>query len=275
MRSHRTQLPLLILAFAALLLLAACGGQTAATVAPGSTEAPPATAAPAATAATATQAPATTAPEPTAAPTTAPKPAATTPPTTAPEPTLPPAPTAAAAGGGTLDEVMSAARAQMTQKGYRTRILSESAGTKTEMSVEFVAPDRYHIVSPATEMIIIADKTYMKQGNTWTQMPMDMGAMLKQFQDPAFMMESTGLVMSNVSYKGVEEVDGVPADLYEYDSTITLQETPYSSHTQLWVSKETGLPLKSANTSELAGVKSVATTLYEYPTDLTIEAPIK
>lgn len=271
MKSHRIQLPLLCLAFVALLLLAACGGgQTAATVAPGSTEAPAAADSPT------TQAPATTAPEPTAAPTIAPAPTATTPPTTAPEPTQPPAPTAApAAGGRTLDVVMAAARAQLTQKGYRSRILSESAGTKTEMSVEFVAPDRYHIVSPATEMIVIADKTYMKQGDTWTQIPMDMGAMLKQFQDPAFMMESTGFVMNNAGYKGVEDVDGVAADFYEYDSTITLQGTTYSSRTQLWVSKETGLPLKSVITSELAGVQSVTTTLYEYPTDLKIEAPIK
>ena len=168
MKSHRIQLPLLVFAFVALFLLAACGGgQTAATVAPASTEGPRSGCA-------ATQPPATTAPEPTAAPTTAPAPTATTPPTTAPEPTQPPAPTAApAAGGRTLDEVMAAARAQLTQKGYRSRILLEASGTKTEMSVEFVAPDRYHIVSPATEMIIIADKTYMNQEGTWTKIPMD------------------------------------------------------------------------------------------------------
>ena len=271
MKSRRIQLPLLLLAFVALLLLAACGGQ-AATVAPGATAAP-ATQAPAVAA---TQSPATTAPEPTAAPTAAPAPTATTPPTTAPEPTQPPAPTAApAAGGDNLDEVMAAARAQLTQKGYRSRILSEASGTKTEMSVEFVAPDRYHIVSPATEMIVIADKTYMNQAGTWTKIPMDMSAMLKQFQDPAFVMESTGFKMSNAAYKGVEDVDGVAADLYEYDSTFTIQGMTDTSHTQLWISKGTGLPLKSVNTSELAGVKSVATSLYEYPADLKIEAPIK
>ena len=254
MKSHRIQLSMLVFVFGTLLLLAACGGgQTDSTVAP------------AATVAAATQAPATTAPEPTA----------TTPPTTAPEPTLPPAPTAApAAGGDTLDEVMAAARAQMTQKGYRGRILSESAGTTTEMSIEYVAPDRYHVISPATEMIIIADKTYMKQGDTWMQIPMNMGAMLKQFQDPAFMMEETGFTMSNAGYKGVEDVDGVAADLYEYDSTISISGTPDTSHTQLWVSTVTGLPLKSVSTSELAGVESVTTSLYEYPTDLTIDAPL-
>lgn len=267
MNSRRTHLSLLVLALATLLLLAACGGgQTEATAATAATEAP------------ATQAPATTAPEPTATtpPTTAPEPTATTPPTTAPEPTLPPAPTAAAvAGGGMLDEVMAAARAQMTQRGYRARILSESAGTTTEIGIEYVAPDRYHVISPATEMIIIADKTYMKQGDTWMQVPMNMGAMLKQFQDPAFMMEETGFSMSNAGYKGVEDVDGVAADLYEYDSTINISGTPDTSHTKLWVSKATGLPLKSVNTSELEGVQSIATSTYEYPADLTIEAPIE
>ena len=71
--------------------------------------------------------------------------------------------------------------------------------------------------------------------------------------------------MSNAAYKGVEDVDGVAADLYEYDSTLTIQGMTDTSHTQLWISKATGLPLKSVNSSELAGVKSVATSLYEYP----------
>jgi hypothetical protein len=276
MKSHRPALPLALLAIVILLLLGACGGQPA-TTAPAATEAPAATKAPASTEAADQPAPAATVPQPTTVPPTAvPEPTATTPPTTAPEPTQPPASTAApATGSHNLDEVMKAAQAQLAQKGYRVRITSESGGTKTDMNVEFVAPDRYHIVSPATEMIIIANKTYMKQDAAWVQVPMDMSAMLEQMQDPALMMEATGLKLRNVNYKGAEDVDGVAADAYEYDSTLSMQGTAYDSHSQLWVDRKSGLPLKSVGTSELSGIKSVTTSLYEYPVDLKIEAPIK
>ncbi len=169
---------------------------------------------------------------------------------------------------------MKSMRERLLKMPYRIRINLGASDAKGETVIEFVPPDRHHIVSPSAEMVVVGDRSYMKRNGAWMQLPINMGEMLKQFQDPTF-DAGVDLKISNVVSDGEEAVNGVAADVYEYDNQMTVEGQTFNSHVKLWLARDTGMPVKTESTSEVSGVKKTTTSFIEYPADLKIEAPIK
>ena len=111
------------------------------------------------------------------------------------------------------------------------------------MRLEYVAPDRYHIIQlggPASgmETIMIGKNTYMKTGSVWRKFPMDVGSSIPNLRDT---YTEEGLKsLTNVKYDGDGDADGKPALMYSYKNTKV--DTVFTS--KIWVSKDTGLPMK-------------------------------
>ncbi|MCA1816305.1 MAG: hypothetical protein LC746_07855 [Acidobacteria bacterium] len=180
-----------------------------------------------------------------------------------------------------LDAMTKAVHAQLDAKSYRAQVdMTASNGTTSKLSIEYAAPDRYHMTTESQtngrqfslEYIIVGKDTYMKTNNgAWTRFPVDMSSMLTAIRNPKMLDDLAKA--ADVRLVGADTLDGAPALVYEYTMTnpagMILKSTA-----KTWVSVADGLPRKTESESEMNGVKtkSVAT-LTDYNSDIKIELP--
>lgn len=250
----------------ALLAATACGATPTPTpVPPTSTPVPP----------TATPAPPTAAPAPPTA-TRVPPTATAVPPTAAPvAPTATTAPTKAVSGDA-KSTLIASLQTDLMKRSLRAQVTSETAGTTTPMTIEYVPPDRYHIVTSSAgmnfEMIIIGKQAWQKAGETWQVFPTDFSALISSMSNELSAEALAGI--TDVQTVGTENLDGAPMTVYSYKSTTTVSGVTTTSNAKLWVGVRDGLPHKAVSESTLNGVATKTTQLITYDPALKIEPPI-
>lgn len=278
--TYRIRILSLMLMLALGLFLVACGGGEEA-----AEEAP----APTVAAAEPTAVPPTDVPQPTAVP-----------PTKAPEPTAIPEPTeeptaepteepAADTDTDPLASILGAQRSYLGVESLRATMTSteSSSGMEFNTVVEFVPPDSYRIVNDFTQMISVGGKTYVTMdGQTWQELPMNMGDMMQGMptitSDEAELeayMEEFKVGLTNVDYRGKEELDGRDMKVYEYDSTVNVGMTgtdeSLTGHSTLWIGDDDGRVYQViTETKDSNGAVTSVKIVYEYDLDIEIEAPI-
>src|SRR5215468_6478465 len=123
---------------------------------------------------------------------------------------------------GDLTRAMQAMR---DAKSYRARVEStSSSGTTSKTTIEFVAPDRFHLTREATtpghpavkqETIVVGDETWMKMGDApWQKFPLNLGDTIKQFRNPEVIKQIAASV--DVTVAGSELLDGTQTTIYQY-----------------------------------------------------------
>jgi hypothetical protein len=181
---------------------------------------------------------------------------------------------AVAASDSPLDAITKAIHAQFGVKSYRVRMTTTlSDGNTHSRLVEFVAPDRFHMVSDKDETIIVGSSTYMKRASgPWMKSPVDVGSMISAFRDPK--MEEELRQSTEVKLIGPDTLDGMPMLVYQYTMTKAMG-MDLKSVTKTWVSVVDSLPRKSETEGEFKGIKSNTTNLYyDYNADIKIESPM-
>jgi hypothetical protein len=182
-----------------------------------------------------------------------------------------------------LDVMMKATRAQLDARSYRANVRNTASnGTTSAMVIEYVAPDRYHMVTHSQaggrdnslEYVIIGKSSFMKMnGGAWRNFPVDMSQMIGAFRDPKFIEELAKT--SDVKFVGADTLDGAPMLIYEY-TIDNFMGMKMKSHAKTWVAVADGLPRKSESEGEFSGVKTkTEMTVSDYNSDIKIEAPIK
>ena len=167
--------------------------------------------------------------------------------------------------------------AEASHKLYTLKALSGNVETVGETSfkqhVDYVAPDRYHYsyvdaTGAATEMIIIGDQSYIKEGDSWKKTD-------GQSSPPTLRNSYSDEVMktlSDVHFEGEETVNGKPALVYSYKAMMLVGNFPVAE--KIWVAKNSGLPLKSYIENPSGVVKNMTIT-FDTESPVTIEPPIK
>lgn len=176
------------------------------------------------------------------------------------------------ASGDPREDVIAASRKLIDLKFFSARM--EGLGqTEIKSQVDYVAPDRYHVTylggtGSGTELIFVGSDSYMKSGGKWSKMPGD----AKSIPNLRDSFTEEGLrSLSDVVFEKEEMLDGKPALVYSYKNVTPVGDFPFTS--KMWVSKETGLPMKIyAEYSN--GVLKNMTVNYDTQTPVTIEAPI-
>jgi hypothetical protein len=255
----RKQLFILVSTGLLIVLLAACGRDK---------EAEPTASAPIQDAAPASTQPATDAP--TAAPAAQAAPEAVT---TAPDTAQATAPSSDAPSGDAQQTILAAMAAQVAAGPYRATTSVDADGTITEMTAEVIPPDKMHVVIGGgnLEMILISDTLWSKSGGAaWTQMGSP--DMMQSIFDSIHGQVDTGS-LSNVQYVGAEPVMGVATDVYSFTSTLGGGEDVVKSDVKLWISKESGLPVRMESTGSGMGTTTHTIQSIEYDNTITIEAP--
>ncbi len=195
-------------------------------------------------------------------------------PTTAPEaPSAPEAAQAAPVAGDPLEAVTTAMQTQLSGGPFRATTTVESDGTVTEMLSEVIPPATMHVVIGGgnMEMILLDGALWTKSGETpWTQMgsPDMMDNILSTIQG-----EMDGSTMSNVQFVGEEPVLGEATRVFAFTSTIGEGEGVITSEAKLWISNESGLPVRMESNSVGMGVTTKTIQTIEYDDTISIEAP--
>ena len=189
-------------------------------------------------------------------------------PTQVPSPTVPP-PTPTLANP--LDALKGVFHSLAGVKSFRMK-MTTTGGTaaNSDMTLEVVMPDRFHMVGKSFEAYVIAGTFYMKMGAQWQKI-----AMPKTFDlssaDPKKLEAELGAT-TETKLIGAEVLDGTPTTVYQYTTTIKTP-TPTTVTAKVWIGVADGLPRKMESTTK-TGVKTVAT-YYDYNTNIVIEPPIK
>ena len=193
--------------------------EPAATTVPAATSAPAATTAP-----TATTEP--TAPAATIAPTATPDPAANAPKDQA-----------------AVDLLLEASKAQLAQKAFRATITGKDQTTV----IEYVNPDSYHLVTPGSEIIIVKDGTFIKEGSgQWQKSPVNMqGLMTEIMSEQGIERLVENLKYEDIELVGADLIGGRPMWVYQYKSTVDAAGTQVAAESKNWIGVLGQAPLPS------------------------------
>lgn len=182
-------------------------------------------------------------------------------------------------------ELTKSMSAMLAAKSYRVHWTTSSDSGNSTMAMEFVAPDRYHILREAdlhgraskNETIIVGDDTYMKMGEgAWQKFPMNMNALIAQFRDPKVIEEISK--STDVQLIGPDTVNGTPAMVYQY-SFSDPQGKGFRTSAKTWIAVTNDLPLKTESEGEVEimgkNVKSKSTIVYsDFGDPIKIERPM-
>jgi hypothetical protein len=86
--------------------------------------------------------------------------------------------------------------------------------------------------------------------------------------------EESGIQINNAQAAGTEEVEGIEANVYTYDSVFENSGQTIEGSGKIWIDPANGLPLKLESEAEVQGVSSTTTQEIEYDDSITIEPPV-
>jgi Outer membrane lipoprotein-sorting protein len=182
-------------------------------------------------------------------------------------------PAAFAPTGDAKADIEKMADRFLSIQSFRAKMTSE--GTMTmNADLDYIAPDRFRIKTElpngqSSEMVLIGKQTYMKLGDRWQKMPIDIGTKVPNMRE-TFTREGMKW-FKEIKYEGEESAEGEPAYLYSYDGEAPGGGMAYSS--KIWVAKNDGRPVKIHATYKKGDMKSMKI-VYDYETKVTIEPPV-
>ncbi len=187
------------------------------------------------------------------------------------EPTTAPAQPAPAADPHTA--VANAMQAMLKAPPYHTETTITSDSGTTQISGDMILPDQMHVITQrsgkTTEMIVAGGKAYLKLNDKWTVSPLNVSDLMSSIME-GFSQNTT---ISNVQFVKPDTVDGEPTLVYQFDSQYAAQGIQVTAATTLWLSANTGLPVKLESDGEVSGVKSHTVQTIKYDPTITIQAP--
>ena len=143
-----------------------------------------------------------------------------------------------------------------------------------KQQVEYIAPDRYHVVyrdatGAETEMIMAGKDAYIKSGDSWKEVPGNTNptpTMLNSFTEEALRS------IADAKFLGEESLNGMQALVYSYKLITVVGNFPVNQ--KIWVSKSSGLPMKCYVEYSNGPIKTLTTT-FDTESPVKIELPSK
>jgi outer membrane lipoprotein-sorting protein len=203
--------------------------------------------------------------------------------TTNPTPTILTTPVAQS-----TEPISKAQQALLEVDSFRiSTTITETGGTIMTATLEFVLPDRAHILTDASEIIVIGTTgVWMREpGSQWQNLPGGsvVGEAFMGMIDPAEVNTALQSIdPGSVQSLGTETLNGKTMNVYQYSTTDVSGSEGLAGSTKIWVGADDGLPYRTETMTSGSGtfageqLSGAATIVqeYEYPTDLKIEAPM-
>ncbi|MCK7594084.1 hypothetical protein [Pseudomarimonas salicorniae] len=164
------------------------------------------------------------------------------------------------------DELVDAFEKAMDKGRYSARIDTQVNGRPYGTEMQVIFPDRYHLRTPDTEMVILPQGTWMNAGGQWMKMPINMSQQIASYSREA--MKRGMASVSDVVQQGSETINGCESDLYRYRASGEFMGVKDSTQAVAAICRDSGLPVRVVST----GSQSV-TIHYDFESEVSIEAP--
>lgn len=156
------------------------------------------------------------------------------------------------------DELQAAYTRFLAAHSFRASVTDANKGQQLS-TLDFVAPDRYHIRNGQGEMeqILIGDDAYTLINGERVKLPMPIkvGRIVSQYRNQDTLNELTRDL--DVIALGEESVDGQLARVYRYTQT-----RPARADVKVWIGVASGLPLQLESQGRFMGVKTTTRLRY-------------
>jgi hypothetical protein len=176
-------------------------------------------------------------------------------------------------GGASADPktaVQNSYQKFMDAKFYHSTIKTKMAQGETETELDYNAPDKFWMKNKMANMknegIYIGDDSYTRfNEGKWTKMPAGPNS-ISELRNK--MSKDAVEAMKDIEAVGPESVNGKDATVYKFKSNYMGEST-----SKMWVSTESGLPLKVESEGSYNGTTLQMTITYDYDKEVKIEAP--
>jgi outer membrane lipoprotein-sorting protein len=165
-------------------------------------------------------------------------------------------------------ELVAAFQKAMDKGAFSATVQTEGRrATTVEMRVQL--PDRFHMKTEDTEMIILPQGTWMNANGQWMQFPMNMSKMIEGYSQRGI---DEGIAsLRDVRVIGNETVAGCDSTIYAYRTSGKLMGVDSSSNAEVAVCGRTGMPTRVVSRDKKG--KHEATVLYDFSTPIEIRPP--
>jgi hypothetical protein len=144
---------------------------------------------------------------------------------------------------------------------FRATVIDVKKGQQLS-SMEFVAPDRYHMkTGQGPETYIVGDDAFMEVQGHMMKAPLPVGKIVAQYRNKGFTQDH-GLTVADA---GSENLEGEPTHAYTYVMT-----EPNKVDGKLWISDTSGYPVQMESQGSFMGVKTLTRVRYSDFNDKTI-----
>lgn len=154
----------------------------------------------------------------------------------------------------------------MAKGSYSMEIQSQDKGRAQSIQMKVIFPDRYHMRTPDTEIIILPQGTWMSAGGQWMKAPMNMSQMIAGYSREAMEKGLEGI--GTVERIGTEQVGGCSADLYRYRASGEFMGVRDASTQTVAVCRDSGLPRRMVSEG-----KDAVTIHYDFESPVSIAPP--
>ncbi|MCC6506918.1 MAG: hypothetical protein IT475_15940 [Aquimonas sp.] len=169
------------------------------------------------------------------------------------------------------DDVIEAFDAVMAAGKYRVEVATVTGKREHVMQLDVELPNRFHLRSPESEMILLPTGSWMRMDQQWMRMPVDMSKTVEAFTMRA--IEDGKASLRDVSMGADAIVAGCEARVYEYRQSGKIMGVQSEAEVEMAVCKDTGLPSQIVTRSGSERKPTVVTSIYDFAAEISIEAP--
>lgn len=169
------------------------------------------------------------------------------------------------------EAVRTAHRKFMEARAYHSVVKTKNANAAVvETEIDFNAPDRYliknNVANYKSEIIAIGNDSYNRLNDgKWTKMPA--GQALPVADMRGKMADEYFASIKDIEAAGKDRLNGRETFVYKFKSPTTGAST-------MWISAETGMPLRIDSEGNQGGTPLYTSASYDYERETKIEAPI-
>ena len=167
------------------------------------------------------------------------------------------------------DEVFKAYQKLMVSK-FTVDITTLSGSDTMKSHGEYDTVDRIHFKNDKMEMIVLPEGTWMRTGKEWTQPPVDMGGMVKQFVPKS--IDDMRAATKSATDDGMSTWSGQPVHAYSYVVDTTMMGIHVTSTNKIFVNAS-GQIVHVESEGEAMGHKSQTSQDIHYDDSIKIAAP--
>ncbi|HSS06169.1 MAG TPA: hypothetical protein VLK83_03425, partial [Rhodanobacteraceae bacterium] len=167
------------------------------------------------------------------------------------------------------DDVLNAYQKLMAAK-FTVDITTVSGSDTMKSHGEYDTVDRIHFKNDKVEMIVLPEGTWMRTGKDWTQPPVDMGGMVKQFIPRS--IEEMRAATKSATDDGMTTWNGQSLHAYSYDIDTTMMGIHVTSTNKIFINAS-GQIVHVESNGEAVGRRSRTLQDVHYDDSIKVVAP--